>query len=201
MKFNDVSLCGVVMAVLLAAASAPAADRDPADGPVYTPTGELLRPQNYREWVLIGTGLGMLYGPARDKVPAGNRAFTNVFVNPASYRSFLASGVWPDKTLFVLEIRRSEALAHAQQEANGLFQGDVIGIEAEVKDEARFPGKWAFFALSMDAPAGAQIPASASCYSCHAENAAVENTFTQFYPVLREIAKEKGTFRKVAEVF
>lgn len=172
-----------------------------ADGPQYTATGELLRPENYREWALIGTGVGMLYGPARDKVPSGNRAFTNVFVNPSSYRAFLRSGAWPDKTLFILEIRRSEAVNQAQEGANGLFQGDLIGIEAEVKDEARFPGKWAFFELSANEPAGPQIPTAASCYSCHASNAAVENTFTQFYPVLRDVAKQKGTFRKVAEVF
>ena len=53
----------------------------------------------------------------------------------------------------------------------------------------------------MQEPAGPQIPTSASCYSCHAQNAAVENTFTQFYPVLRDVAKQKGTFKKVTEVF
>ncbi len=190
------------IALVLGTVPAGAVDSKPtAEGPQYTPTGELLRPENYREWALIGTGVGMLYGPARDKVPSGNRAFTNVFVNPASYRAFLQTGAWPDKTLFVLEIRRSEVVNQAREGANGLFQGDIIGIEAEVKDEARFPGKWAFFNLSMQEPAGPQIPTSASCYSCHAQNAAVENTFTQFYPVLRDVAKQKGTFRKVAEVF
>lgn len=189
------------LALVLAAAAIAKEPALASEGPQYTPSGELLRPQNYREWALIGTGVGMLYGPARDKVPSGNRAFTNVFVNPASYRAFLETGAWPDKTLFVLEIRRSESVNHAKEGANGLFQGDIIGIEAEVKDEARFPGKWAFFDLSMDEAAGTLIPTSASCYSCHAQNAAVENTFTQFYPVLRDVAKQKGTFRKVAEVF
>ena len=194
--FPSAALALVVTAAAIASEPAPA-----SEGPRYTPSGELLRPKNYREWALIGTGVGMLYGPARDKVPSGNRAFTNVFVNPASYRAFLETGAWPDKTLFVLEIRRSESVNHAKEGANGLFQGDIIGIEAEVKDEARFPGKWAFFDLSMDEAAGTLIPTSASCYSCHAQNAAVENTFTQFYPVLRDVAKQKGTFRKVAEVF
>lgn len=191
----------VLLALLLAAAATARDSTSVIDGPQYTPAGELMKPQNYREWPLIGTGVGMLYGPAREKVPSGNRAFTNVFVTPASYRAFLATGAWPDKTVFVLEIRRSESVNHAKDGANGLFQGDILGIEAEVKDEARFPGKWAFFNLSMDEAAGAQIPTSASCYSCHAQNAAVENTFTQFYPVLRDVAKQKGTFRKVPEVF
>jgi hypothetical protein len=188
------------LVMVLGLATAAAAESS-GDGPRYTATGELLRPENYREWALIGTGVGMLYGPARDQVPSGNRAFTNVFVNPSSYRAFLQSGAWPDKTLFILEIRRSEVVNQAKAGANGLFQGELIAIEAEVKDERRFPGKWAFFNLSTQERAGPQIPTSASCYSCHAQNAAVENTFAQFYPVLRDVAKQKGTFRKVAEVF
>jgi hypothetical protein len=39
------------------------------------------------------------------------------------------------------------------------------------------------------------LPRSADCYSCHLEHGAVDNTFVQFYPVLMEIAKGKGTFR------
>jgi acyl carrier protein phosphodiesterase len=37
------------------------------------------------------------------------------------------------------------------------------------------------------------LPRSEGCYACHAEHAAVDNTFVQFYPALLEIAKQKGT--------
>ena len=37
------------------------------------------------------------------------------------------------------------------------------------------------------------IPTSANCYSCHADHAAVDTTFVQFYPTLLPIAKSKGT--------
>jgi hypothetical protein len=36
---------------------------------------------------------------------------------------------------------------------------------------------------------------SMACYSCHAERAAVDNTFVQFYPTLIDVAKREGTFR------
>jgi hypothetical protein len=36
---------------------------------------------------------------------AGHSTFENVFVNPGSYRSFLQSGTWPDKTMLMLEVR------------------------------------------------------------------------------------------------
>ena len=61
-----------------------------------------------------------------------------------------------------------------------------------MKDEARFAGKWAFFAFKSGEPAEI-IPASASCYSCHAAHAAVDMTFVQFYPTLLPVAESKGT--------
>lgn len=42
--------------------------------------------------------------------------------------------------------------------ANGLYQGELHAIEAEVKDETRFKGQWAFFGLSLEQAAGQQIP-------------------------------------------
>jgi Cytochrome P460 len=172
-----------------------------ADGPEFASNGHIVRPANYREWPLIGTGVNMVYGPAREKIPSGMQMFTNVFVNPTSYRAFLTSGAWPDKTMFVLEIRGSVPVNKVGSGANGLYQGEVHGLEAEVKDTTRFANGWGFFSLNPAAPTAAQIPTTASCYACHAKNAAVENTFTQFYPVLRDIAREKNTFKQVAEVF
>ncbi len=37
--------------------------------------------------------------------PAGQSIFDNVFVNPSAYQSFLTSGTWPDKSVFILEKR------------------------------------------------------------------------------------------------
>jgi len=34
--------------------------------------------------------------------------FDNVFVNPESYKYFVANGTWPDKTMLVLEVRGAE---------------------------------------------------------------------------------------------
>jgi hypothetical protein len=61
-----------------------------------------------------------------------------------------------------------------------------------VKDEARFPGKWAFFPFNGGTTAK-MIPTTADCYSCHAEHAAVDTTFVQFYPTLLPIAENKRT--------
>ena len=194
--FKSFLICGVFELSAAIAGTEPAADLA-----TFTSDGQLVRPENYREWVLIGTGLSMAYGPIRERLPAGIRPFTNVFVNPSSYREFLRIGRWPDRTTFVLEIRGSVAVNKADGGVNGLYQGELLAIEAEVKDESRFAGSWSFFGLNVSEPAGRQIPVNAACYECHAKNGAVENTFVQFYPVLRDVAKEKGTMKLVPEVF
>lgn len=118
--------------------------------------------------------------------------FDNVFVNPAAYRSFLATGTWPDKTVMVLEVRGAQSKGSINQK--GHFQGtEIMGIEVHVKDAARFPGKWAFFDFDSAAKNGSLIPQGAPCYTCHAAHAAVDTTFVQFYPTLLPIAKEKRT--------
>jgi hypothetical protein len=71
----------------------------------------------------------------------------------------------------------------------------VVSIEVEVKDASRFPGKWAFYNFGRTAVSAKPLPTTAACYSCHAQNGAVDNTFVQFYPTLAEIARQKGTFK------
>jgi hypothetical protein len=185
-------LCGLVVALGLAciAATAPAATGQSSGGeePRYTTDNRMLRPDNYREWVWLSSGLGMSYtpGPADE-----NPGFDNVFVNPSAYRSFMATGKWPDKTVLVLETRSSVSKSSINR--SGRVQGEMTGMEVHVKDERRFPGKWAFFGFGNSAKAGALVPTSASCYSCHKQHGAVDTTFVQFYPILMDIAKQKGT--------
>ena len=168
--------------------------------PQYTPDGELIKPANYREWILISTGIGMSYGPLQPK-PDKSPAFTNVFVNPSAYQHFLKTGGWPDKTIFIRESRESIALNNSTTGNNGYYQGEVIGMEAHVKDASHFKNSWAFFDFGTTNHTSGKIPEMADCYSCHAKNAAVDTTFVQFYPVLRDVAKKKGTFKTVPDSF
>jgi hypothetical protein len=159
------------------------------DGPQFTPDGQLMLPKNYREWIHLSSGLGMTYGPAA-QADHGNPMFDNVFVNPAAYRAFLEKGRWPDRTMFILEVRRS--IGNGSINNGGHYQGDVMALEASVKDEARFPQKWAYFGFGRGDKA-TPLPITSACNSCHNQNAAVENTFVQFYPTLLEVATQKGT--------
>jgi hypothetical protein len=156
--------------------------------PAYAQNGDMLPPAGYREWIYLSSGIDMSYLPK----PAGMTMFDNVFVNPRSYRSFLSTGTWPDKTVMVLEVREARDKGSINQA--GHYQGtDVMGLEVHVKDTARFPGGWAFFDFDSPTSHGTLIPAAAPCYSCHAAHGAVDTTFVQFYPTLLPIAQKKGT--------
>ena len=173
---------------LLALVLAPAA----GDDLHYSGDGRMLRPANYREWIWLSSGIGMSYTPQAG-APA-NPSFDNVFVNPAAYRSFSQTGKWPDKTIFVLEQRASQSSGSINR--SGRFQTTLLGLDIHVKDESRFPGKWAFFNFNASDSSAAMIAVTASCYSCHAQHGAVDTTFVQFYPTLLDIAQQKKTLRQ-----
>lgn len=186
----------VLLCTLLPASTwiATAQDRS-SDGPKYAANRELIRPADYREWVYVTSGLGMTYGAAR---AAGSpQMFDNVFVNRDSYRSFMNTGRWPDKTMFILELRRAETQVSINN--GGGTQGDVVAIEAAVKDQERFPDTtWGYFSFGNSPQltgTAAPLPATAACYTCHRDNTAVENTFVQFYPTLMEVARRMGTVK------
>jgi Cytochrome P460 len=175
----------VLLATLLVTLAVPV--QETAD-PQYTSDGQLQLPEHYREWVYLTSGFDMSYTAPMDM---GDRhIFDNVFVSPASYQAFQKTGTWPDKTELVLEQRNAQGRGSINQKGN--YQGKLIAIEVHVKDEKRFPGKWAFFGFG-EGKAGKMIPASADCYSCHADHGAVDTTFVQFYPTLLPIAGSKGT--------
>ena len=159
------------------------------EGPVYTAEGKLRFPAQYREWVYLTTGLDMSYNPKPDA--ATHSMFDNVFVNPASYRSFQQTGMWPDGTTMVLEIRGAESGTSINRRGH-TQSPEVMGVEIHVKD-AKLPGGWGFF--EFDNPGGeAKIVARpATCYTCHEQHAAVDTTFVQFYPTLLGLATEKKT--------
>jgi hypothetical protein len=177
-----------MFAVAIAVTSSVIGAADPA----------LQRPADVRELVFLSSGQGMAYGPAADKAKqaGGPPPFTNVFVSPQAYRSFMRTGQWPDGATFFLEVRA--AVAHTSHGTHGSSQGPLLSLAAEIKDSTRYPG--AGFAYFDFGPGGADqtarpLPATAACYACHRQHGAVQWTFTQFYPEQFAVAKKMGTVR------
>jgi hypothetical protein len=180
------------VAVVMCLGLLQAADPDlPPTMPRYTSDNQLLRPDNYREWIYLSSGLGMNYSPA----VGGHEMFTNVFVPQWAYQEFLKSGKWPDKSIFVVEERGSQSKGSINKV--GHFQTDLMGIGVEVKD-SRFSDKWAYFNFDDDTKTAKANP-KAGCWQCHEDHAAVEHSFVQFYPTLKPVAKKFGTYKQAAE--
>jgi hypothetical protein len=162
---------------------------EPAPPIRYDADGKLLRPE-YREWVFLGAGLDMTYGSRAANAMPDHHMFTNVFVNPSSYRAFVGSGRWPDKTIFMLEVRHTGT--DRRPNRAGLFQAEAVGLEAHVLDASKGGSRFYDFDGKSS---GSPLSATSSCNTCHTEHGAVDNTFVQFYPELLTVAKAKGTIK------
>jgi len=90
---------GLVFALCFVLLAAAPEEKSPK--PQYDAKGQLLRPDNYREWMFLSAGYGMNYSPA----PGSHEMFTNVFVPRWAYQDFMSSGKWPEQTIFVIDER------------------------------------------------------------------------------------------------
>ena len=69
----------------------------------------------------------------------------------------------------------------------------IVGVVVALAPAPRPPGE-----AQASAPVGyatVQPILAQRCYTCHADNTAVEQTFVQFYPELMEVAKKMGTVK------
>lgn len=182
-------LSTIIFVCFCALEAAPDSD---ADRPQYTSNNKLVAPRNFREWIFLSAGLGMSYS----RQGADHPMFTNVFVPKWAYSEFLKSGKWPEQTMFVVEERSSQTKGSINKV--GHFQTDLMGYGVEVKDSDHFPEKWAYFNFAEESKS-AQANPKAACFDCHEQHAAVEHSFTQFYPTLKVVAKKFGTYRQERE--
>ena len=195
MRKQRVNLLLAAVILLTGFASSQQANK-PA--PSFTTDGNLELPGDYRTWVYLSSGLGMTYDA--HATSNANPMFTNVFVKLEAYRTFLETGMWPDKTVFMLEERASGT--NVGPNRAGHFQTDLRGVATLVKDETRFPEKWRFFTFDTKdgLPQGPASPVkTTACLDCHTKNGAVDHTFVQFYPTLKRIAIAKGTYKEPKE--
>ena len=154
---------------------------------VFEGQDTLLRPEGYREWIFVGSSLGLRYdeNPAKEQ-PQKPEHFNNVYINPVAYRQFSKTGKFPDGTVLILEIATLET--KKEPGLQGAHQKDFIRLEAAVKDSQRFADGWAYFSFTEKEGKlkdKSQPFAKSACYDCHHSKAATDHVFTQFYPVLR----------------
>jgi hypothetical protein len=117
--------------------------------------------------------------------------FTNVYVAPEALQGFKASGKWPDKSMFIVEIYSPASEGSINK--SGYYQDQFKGLDVEVKDSSR-PSEWSYYNFDPGEKQAAAM--GGGCNKCHAEHAAVEHTFVQFYPTLLGFAREKNLIKR-----
>ena len=181
----------IAMAATALAAGAWAQEINQAS---FTDAGEVERPDGWRTWVFVGA-------PLTPNALNGGEApfpeFHNVYIEPSAFAHYIENGEWAEGTQIAKELTtvrendNDEVGASTEVSGRGYFQGEFQGLELTVKDSERFadqPGGWAYFSFGHQpepyAETAAIFPVE-SCNACHAENAADDFVFTQFYPILR----------------
>jgi hypothetical protein len=161
-------------------------------GPQYDGDGALKRPEDFRTWVFVGASLGLRYSDHASK--KGAEMFNNVYLDRRAYEEYARSGTFPDKSMLAMSVYRRARKATSIQKLQGSYEGGLISLEVAVKDRSRFKEEWAYFDFSGGATAkkSAKPFPKKKCFDCHAEHAADDNVFVQFYPVLRRLMERRS---------
>jgi hypothetical protein len=151
--------------------------------PRYASKAVLRSPEGYRDWYFVGSNLGISYSPDANK----ENFFKNIYIPKAAADSFKKNGVFPEKTMLVMEIYKPTGDASPAKQ--GQFEGKFVGIEVAVKDKEAVPEGWAYYNFIGDkgqAKSTTKAFAKQACWNCHNEHGAKDNVFVQFYPRLRD---------------
>jgi Cytochrome P460 len=156
--------------------------------------GALLRPKDFETWIFVGSSTGLTYESGIETTGPGE--FHDVYIRPESYREYVRTGKFPEKTILVLAVYApKEKISPAKA---GYFEGNLEGLAASVKDHERFPDGWAYFNFSEAGQLKERATPSPKqmCFACHKQHAADDNVFVQFYPVLRPLAQSHQSSRR-----
>jgi YHS domain-containing protein len=152
--------------------------------PRYDSKGALQLPDNYRQWVFVGSSLGLSYSEGAP----GMEMFHETLMEPTAYKAFVETGTFREGAMLALILHGTGESVLPQR--HGRFASEVHGVEMAVKDPSHRAEGWAYY--NFGGVNGLRSTAEAmpkeSCYSCHSEHAQRDNVFLQFYPMLAEAA-------------
>ncbi len=169
-------LASVFLSLVIACGSAAAVDKPMAGSSHFGGGDELLLPANYRNWIAMS--------PTTPGLPAHQHSHLagKLYVEPSSYEQFRKTGVWPNRTVIVLELLTGKPVPKGAC--------DVMGLEAAMKDDSRFPDPWSYYGIVYDRPteAGSAKLAAADCKDC---NQPLDSMLAMAFPTLRAVINAK----------
>jgi hypothetical protein len=152
----------------------------------FNASGEMIRPEGWREWIYVGTPV------TPNSLNPPEAAFPeihSVYIDPKSWAHYKKTGKFREGTMLAKEL--ASVGSNQATSGKGFFMGEFIGFEIAYKSAKRFPnepGNWAYFSFGHKPQpynATAKAMPTAACAACHTASAAEDMVFTQYYPVLR----------------
>lgn len=157
--------------------------------PQYDDDGQLLLPADYRQWIFVGSSLGLSYSEGG----GGHEMFHHTLMEPSAYDHFRRTGTFRQGTMLALLLH--DPGDNALPQRRGRFAGALQTVEMAVKDGAASgtdATDWAYYGFGT--ARGLRDRATAfgvdTCAACHAQHGAHDHVFLQFYPLLQDAAPE-----------
>jgi hypothetical protein len=139
---------------------------------VFAEKDSLPLPEGYREWVFVGSSLGLRYDDNDEKQRPEELEYKNIYINPSAYRKYVKTGKFPQGTVLILEIATAET--KKEPGLRGSYQKEFVGLLAAAKDRERFGEEWAYFRFTDKdgklVDKARPFP-KATCYDCHRQKA------------------------------
>jgi Cytochrome P460 len=181
---------GTVTSVVAQAPSSNDAQSRSCYPPKYTASGDLRLPDNFREWIYVGSPLTP---NALNDGHAGFPEYHNVYIEPCSYEQYKKTNTFPDGTILFKELQLTQPGqepdgSRTEPSGRGYFPGAFNGADVTVKDSKRFAstGGWGYFNFNHHEPKAltAKVKAKEECAFCHIAGAKKDDVWTQFYRLL-----------------
>jgi len=144
--------------------------------------GRLLVPENFEEWIFLGSSLGMGYSQS-DFDPDSPGMFQVVRMEPLAWQAFVETGKFLDGSMIALHFYGSESKVSINR--SGYVMDDLHFAEIHLKDSTRFPDGFNFFNIENGQAVATAMDVPNECISCHTKDGAYDGVFVQFYPVIQ----------------
>ncbi len=170
----------IVATALLAALIAPSLAQEDmrVDVAEFDADGNLIVPQDFDQWVFIGSSLGQQYENEKFD-PDSPGLFQVVRMEPNAYAAFVATGEFVEGSMFALHFYGAQEKLSINR--GGFVMDHLEFAEIHYKD-SKYPHGFNFFTFPAGAETATEVPLPNDCVECHRDNGAYDGVFVQFYP-------------------
>lgn len=158
-------------ALALASGLAAAMAETPARLPIpYNADGSVPLPQDYRQWVNVGTTL-LPAGDVNiiDNLPVTAAEYIDTYVEPRTFAIYMETGIWPEGARIAKEFTATKGVTPGAP----VIESHYTGLSLIIKDSSRFPaetGNLGYFQFGHHrapyAPTASAMPRD-RCSACH----------------------------------